>query len=69
MIKVKFSQSKILIPVANGSTGAMSVTTPCTVLHLSVSNIPIFILTVVFSTQNIIFERCYFCSLWSISHS
>ena len=28
-IKVKFRQSKILIPVANGSTGAMNVTTPC----------------------------------------
>ena len=27
-IKVKFCQSKILIPVANDSTGAMSVTTP-----------------------------------------
>ena len=29
-IKVKFRQSKILILVANGSTGAMNVTTPCT---------------------------------------
>ena len=28
-IKVKFCQSKILIPVANGSTGTMNVTTPC----------------------------------------
>ena len=28
VIKVKFHQSKILIPVANGSTGAMNVITP-----------------------------------------
>ena len=28
-IKAKFRQSKILIPVANGSTGATSVITPC----------------------------------------
>ena len=28
-IKEKFCQSNILIPVANGSTGATSVTTPC----------------------------------------
>ena len=28
-IKVNFRRSKILIPVANGSTGLVSVTTPC----------------------------------------
>ena len=32
-IKVKFYRSKILIPVANGSTDAMSVTTPCTQIY------------------------------------
>ena len=34
-IKVNFRRSKILIPVANGSTGLVSVTTPC---HINVSS-------------------------------
>ena len=35
MIKVNFCQSKILIPVANGSTGLMRVATPCKVNMVS----------------------------------
>ena len=35
-IKVNFRGSKILIPVANGSTGLVSVTTPCLAKLVSV---------------------------------
>ena len=48
-IKVNFRRSKILIPVANGSTGLVSVTTPCRVTHSPQALIYLNIISIRFS--------------------